>query len=46
MLTSSAHTKIGMIHRTLVWALRKDDTQICEAFHIFFKKVTVKTILF
>ena len=29
------YTKIGTIQRRLSWPLRKDDTQICEAFHIF-----------
>ena len=28
-------TKIGTIQRRLAWPLRKDDTQIREAFHIF-----------
>jgi len=32
---SSTYTKIGMIQRRLAWPLRKDDTQIREAFHIF-----------
>ncbi|KAM7231130.1 hypothetical protein CapIbe_017575, partial [Capra ibex] len=27
--------KIGTIQRRLAWPLRKDDTQIREAFHIF-----------
>ncbi|KAM7229662.1 hypothetical protein CapIbe_019778, partial [Capra ibex] len=27
--------KIGIILRRLAWPLPKDDTQICEAFHIF-----------
>ena len=31
----STYTKIGMIQRRLAWPLRKDDTQIREAFHIF-----------
>ena len=31
----STYTKIGTIQRRLAWPLRKDDTQICEAFHIF-----------
>ena len=36
VLTSAAHIlKIGMIQRRLAWALRKDDTQIREAFLIF-----------
>lgn len=30
----STHTKIGTIQRRLAWLLRKDDTQIHEAFHI------------
>ena len=32
---SSTYTKIGTIQRRLAWPLRKDDTQIREAFHIF-----------
>ena len=32
----SAYTKIGTIQRRLPWPLRKDDMQICEAFHFFF----------
>ena len=32
---SSTYTKIGTIQRRLAWPLCKDDTQICEAFHIF-----------
>jgi hypothetical protein len=31
----STYTKIGTIQRRLSWPLRKDDTQIREAFHIF-----------
>ena len=31
----STYTKIGKIQRRLAWPLRKDDTQIREAFHIF-----------
>ena len=31
----STYTKIGAIQRRLAWPLCKDDTQICEAFHIF-----------
>ena len=31
----STYTKIGTIQRRLAWPLCKDDTQICEAFHIF-----------
>jgi hypothetical protein len=30
----STYTKIGKIQRRLAWPLRKDDTQIREAFHI------------
>ena len=30
------YTKIGTIQRRLAWPLRKDDTQIREAFQIFF----------
>ena len=30
----STHTKIGTIQRRLAWSLRKEDMQICEAFHI------------
>ena len=33
------YTKIGTIQRRLAWPLRKDDTQIREAFHIFFSKL-------
>ena len=29
------YNKIGTIQRRLAWPLRKDDTQIREAFHIF-----------
>ena len=32
----TTYTKIGTIQRRLAWPLRKDDTQIREAFHIFF----------
>ncbi|KRZ31846.1 hypothetical protein T4B_1956 [Trichinella pseudospiralis] len=31
-----AYTKIGTIQRRLAWPLRKDDTQIREAFQIFY----------
>ena len=34
----NTYTKIGTIQRRLAWPLRKDDTQIREAFHIFFHK--------
>ena len=33
--TCTTYTKIGTIQRRLAWPLRKDDTQIREAFHIF-----------
>ena len=32
----STYTKIGTIQRRLAWPLRKDDTQIREAFQIFY----------
>ena len=32
----STYTKIGTIQRRSAWPLRKDDTQIREAFHIFY----------
>ena len=31
------YTKIGTIQRRLAWPLRKDDTQIREAFQIFWQ---------
>ena len=34
----STYTKIGTIQKRLAWPLRKDDTQIREAFHIKKKK--------
>ena len=37
----STYTKIGTIQR-LAWPLRKNDTQICEAFHIFNQYSIVK----
>ena len=46
VLASAAHIlKIGMIQRRLAWPLRKDDTQIREAFHIFNKKKIDEPIL-
>ena len=33
----STYTKTGTIQRRLAWPLRKDDTQIREAFHILKK---------
>ena len=39
---SSTYTKIGTIQRRLAWPLRKDDTQIREAFHIFHNKGNYK----
>ena len=41
----STYTKIGTIQRRLAWPLRKDDTQIREAFHIFNEKTKTKTDL-
>ena len=41
----STYTKIGTIQRRLAWPLRKDDTQIREAFHIFNKKKIDEPIL-
>ena len=35
----STYTKTGMMQRRLAWPLRKDDTQICEAFRVFKKAV-------
>ena len=35
--SASTHTKIGSIQRRLAWPLRKDDTQIREAFRILLK---------
>ena len=40
----STYTKIGTIQRRLAWPLRKDDTQIREAFQIFyitFQSITI-----
>ena len=37
----STYTKIGTIQRRLAWPLRKDDTQIREAFHIFTQRDVV-----
>ncbi len=34
----STYIKIGTIQRRLAWPLRKDDTQIREAFHIFYQR--------
>ena len=31
----NTYTKIGTIQERLAWPLHKDDTQICEVFHIF-----------
>ena len=33
--SGSTYTKMGKIQRRLAWPLRKDDTQIREAFYIF-----------
>ena len=41
VLTSAAYIlKIGMKQRRLAWPLPKDDTKICEVFHIFLKNST------
>ncbi|KAF7626913.1 hypothetical protein Mgra_00009685, partial [Meloidogyne graminicola] len=40
------YTKIGTIQRRLAWPLRKDDTQIREAFQIFFKIFKFNLIIF
>ena len=39
----STYTKIGTIQRRLAWPLSKDDTQIREAFHIFYDNPICKT---
>ena len=39
--SASTHTKIGSIQRRLAWPLRKDDTQIREAFHILTENLTL-----
>ena len=44
MKGSGTYTKIGTIQRRLAWPLRKDDTQIREAFHIFHSYVSVINI--
>ena len=44
-LTCSTYTKIGTIQRRLAWPLRKDDTQIREAFHIFYTPLRFLVIL-
>ena len=38
------YTKIGTIQRRLAWPLRKDDTQIREAFQIFLACKCLKNI--
>ena len=44
MLASAAHIlKIVTKQRRLAWPLRKDDTQIREAFHIFTLLVGIQT---
>ena len=40
----STYTKIETIQRRLAWPLRKDDTQIREAFHIFETRSVSNTI--
>ena len=45
VLASAAHIlKIGTIQRRLAWPLRKDDTQIREAFHIFGMQTSTATM--
>ena len=39
----STYTKIGTIQRRLAWPLRKDDTQIREAFYIFVRSRGLNT---
>ena len=41
----STYTKIGMIQRRLAWPLRKDDTQIREAFHILGRARWLKPVI-
>jgi hypothetical protein len=40
------YTKIGTIQRRLAWPLRKDDTQIREAFQIFYCRFSSKSGFF
>ena len=40
--SGSTYIKIGTIQRRLAWPLRKDDTQIREAFHIFCPSVSFR----
>ena len=40
------YTKIGTIQRRLAWPLRKDDTQIREAFQIFFGPLHTMFVIF
>ena len=42
----NTYTKIGTIQRRLAWPLRKDDTQIREAFHIFPTPLTFMFLFF
>ena len=42
-LFGGTYTKIGTIQRRLAWPLRKDDTQIREAFHIFVRRPVGRT---
>ena len=41
VLSGDTYTKIGTIQRRLAWPLRKDDTQIREAFQIFKKALSI-----
>ena len=43
---SSTYTRIGTIQRRLTWPLRKDDTQIREAFHIKKKKKKILELIY
>ena len=45
VLAPAAHIlKIGTTQRRLAWPLRKDDTQIHEAFHIFYLAIKRREI--
>ena len=44
VLSGDTYTKIGTIQRRLAWPLRKDDTQIREAFQIFRTATCVRGI--
>ena len=42
--SGSTYIKIGTIQRRLAWPLRKDDTQIREAFQIFITRYLVNIL--